>query len=350
MKRSDNPYPIENFQATERSNVGDEICLYSGWKSSCFTKMAGVPISNSTDYYPIILGVGPAKTSSTALFRMLSHHPEVGMGDVSAVNIPCCAMELAFFGSRWPETNYYHEYGKYFAKVAEKSSKIKYLAEKTPLYHDFPLVPNRIGKLLHPSNTWLVFTLRDPLEAHISLFLFGHKEKNPVLLDFLKWSYESLLSFESWRSCSRSSWDSLGGFPFENWTITPDVAEISVFEKCSRYYHLGVSQYKYSHTLPNWEKILPDFPKICVIHSQLIQNCNQVMDFVQNRLRISLVDLCSESNKSRLTGKERLLGLNGTNSQKLELEDYLSYLNRYFEADKRMMHAFCDRFGIESVK
>ena len=321
--------------------------MLTDWKSRCFPKMGGVPVGNGSTYYPLVLGVGPAKSGSSAFFGMLGRHPEVGLADANAANQPCCGPESYFFLHRWPNTNYYSEYGKYFSNVDLKVKDIRYLAEKTPLYHDDPFVPARINKLLHPSNTILLFTLRNPLDAHVSLFFHRSKGKNPVLLDFFKWSQDSLLSFDTWMSCLSSGWQSLGQDSNGRTFKELDISRLSVTSRCRTHFHEGVSQYKYSYTLQTWQKMLPDFTKICVLHSQLIDDCNHVMEVVQNKLNMSNADLCSKTNGMPKPGKQRLLELNATSSQRMELEHYLSYLSDYFEEDKKMMQSFCESFGID---
>jgi len=325
-------------------NMEDKVCVYAGSKVNCIQKMAGVPIGNSSKYFPILVGVGPAKTGSSAVFKMLGNHSEIGLADANAANQSCCGPETYFFRKQWPEGNFYTEYGKYFLNVDQKETDVTYLAEKTPKYHDDPFVPARISGLLHPSSTWLIFTLRKPVDAHISLFFHRHKRKNPILLDFLKWSQNSMALFESWKSCISSGLKSLGSHE-DVLTIDGDVARQSVFSRCKEYYHEGVSQYKYSQTLPVWEKMLHDFPKMCVLHSQLIENCQKTMEWIQRKVRISHENICQEPGILP-SAKERLLELNGTKSQKIELEGYLLHLSAYFEPDEKEMHEFCGRFGI----
>ncbi|WPT12228.1 hypothetical protein PSENEW3n2_00003886 [Picochlorum sp. SENEW3] len=308
--------------------------------------MSGIPMGNGSRYYPLILGVGPAKTGSTALFSMLGGHPEIGLADARAAKKGCCGSESYFFSQRWPLKNYYYEYGRYFSKVQSSPPTIKYLAEKTPNYHDNPLTPTRIMQLLHPSNTLLVFTLRDPIDAHISLFFHRNLGKNLTLPDFFRWSQLSLLSFDAWKSCIASAWKSLG-YPVEPTTMFSDMARISVTDRCSKYYHEGVAQYRYSETLPYWEKWLPDFPKICVLHSKLITMCSQVMDGIQTVANLTHHDLCVEPFAMPSLGINRLLDLNGTDPQRQELQQYHLHLQKYFESDAQEMNKFCSRYTIE---
>jgi len=68
---------------------------------------------------------------------------------------------------------------------APRGPNVRIAGEKTPKYSSHPLVPYRIRALLGPQVKF-IFTLRDPLEALLSLYHIRHGNDNKTVSEYFK--------------------------------------------------------------------------------------------------------------------------------------------------------------------
>jgi len=130
------------------------------------------PEPSSEDIWPEFIGIGPARSGSTVLMMTLAAHPQVQVGDPALNNQTCCdGSELYFFEH---DDKFIKGLDYYKGFFGSRKPGVRIAGEKTPRYSDHPLVPYRIRSMLGPKMKF-VFTVRDPLEALISLFYYRKK-------------------------------------------------------------------------------------------------------------------------------------------------------------------------------
>ncbi len=215
---------------------------------------------------PLLLGVGPAKTSSTALFDSLGQHPEIALGNVSLLGHECCGSELYYFSRRFKNTNPAAGLGAYFSLDSKPNAN--WLAEKTPEYSDHFLAPYRVRDTLHSKALALVFTIRDPVDAHVSLYFYRMQRKKlkASAQGFLQWSRDLLKANHAYRNCvevellANKYKEPLSTEFSPRWVGLQHLDE-AVFEKCRAPFFKpsdrleGVGSLEYSHTLPRWKRV-----------------------------------------------------------------------------------------------
>jgi len=155
-------------------------CFWMGREKLCVEE-SPPPAKNSEIIWSEFIGIGPARSGSSNLLWTLMAHPNVQVGDPYLRNQTCCpGSELMFFSNYELFKQGIEYYQGYFAP---RKPKIKIAGEKTPTYSDHPLVPYRIRALLGP-NVKLLFTLRDPMEALLSLYSLRHQDSRISVTDW----------------------------------------------------------------------------------------------------------------------------------------------------------------------
>lgn len=110
-------------------------CYSYGWSSSG----ANIRCVNPADglsplKLPLVLGIGPAKTGSTVLFKALDQLPSVLVGNATLGGAPCCTYELYFFTS--PDKMDVNDILRFYPKGSLHQAA--YVSEKTPTYVSTP--------------------------------------------------------------------------------------------------------------------------------------------------------------------------------------------------------------------
>jgi len=158
----------------EKSDGGkrDMTCLLVGFKRICIED-SPPPAADSSEIWSEFIAIDPARSGSSNLLWTLKRHPHVQVGDPALHNQSCCPVsELSFFTNDTLFAKGIEYYKGYFET---RKPNVKIAGEKTPSYSDHPMVPYRIRAMLGP-NVKLLFTLRDPLEALLSLYSLRHQE------------------------------------------------------------------------------------------------------------------------------------------------------------------------------
>jgi hypothetical protein len=196
-------YPItllSAFQSSQRSigsnsnsgGAGRQLpltCLMVSHKEkACFREQRGVPLYGKV--LPLLLGIGPAKTSSTVLFDLLQTHSAVAVGNSTP---KCCTSELYFFQQRFQRNSSGSTMVQHF-KVFKPQAI--WAAEKTPAYFDNPMVPLRV-KALFGSNVHLLLTHREPVSALVSLFFYRDSRSN-LTMPWIKRGKSKVDAFVDW--------------------------------------------------------------------------------------------------------------------------------------------------------
>jgi len=168
---SESPYRLTTKKVSSSMKL---TCLAVLGKRICF-EQSPPPEENSREVWPEFIGIGPARSGSSALLWMLMKHPHIQVGDPSLQNESCCAGSELYFFNRDHLFIKGLEYYKGFFEPRKPNVKI--VGEKTPKYSSHPLVPYRIRALLGPK-VKLLFTLRDPFDALLSLYRIRHGKDN----------------------------------------------------------------------------------------------------------------------------------------------------------------------------
>lgn len=302
----------------------DAFCMYVDDEIgfNCYAKKKGIMIKRKM--YPIVLGIGPAKTSSTAVFKKLNMHRHVVLGNSTRKRQECCGPELYFFTRYFAHSGPYSAYGQYFDvgdaidKIEKASSDIGdsrnknklWLAEKTPTYHADFMAPHRISRMMSPSNTKLILTIRDPFAAHVSLFF--HTENvhgNATAMTFLEWSLKEFKTYEKKKACLKRHALAFGyDETVPLWQLYQQILPAYALSRLciERDYEAGISSYMYSETIDMWMNMLPEFDIICVFHEDFRKNCQSVMTKLFTMLGLEPMDVCDDEINPEKSPEERL--------------------------------------------
>jgi hypothetical protein len=254
---------------------------------SCYVTHAGVALSGSV--VPLLVGMGPAKTSSTLTFELLGIHSGVAVGNAAPA---CCGSELYFFSRRFASNTTAASMSQYFQQ--HKPTAV-WAAEKTPTYFDDPLVPFRVKALF--SNVWLLFTYREPTAALVSLFF--HRAKYTQLLEryksagktgidaFIDWSGQLLRNHGESAACRKEMLEEMGlDSESEADLLGVQQWEEAAYWRC----HIpgsiargdNIGHYMYSRGLQRWINIFGKHRLHCTSHDDWRQD---PMATVQGMLR-----------------------------------------------------------------
>jgi hypothetical protein len=357
----------------------------------------GVPVVDGRTL-PLLLGVGPAKTSSTALFNSLGQHPEIILGNVSLLGHACCGSELYYFSRRFNRASPGAGLGEYFS--IDTKPNANWVAEKTPEYSDHFLAPYRVRETLRPPHSLaLVFTIRDPVDAHVSLYFYRMQRKNlqSSAQGFLEWSRGLLQAHHVYRKCAQTELvaqkykEPISTEMSPRW-IGVQRLDTAVFEKCRQPYFKpsdrleGVGSLEYSHTLPRWKRVLDTrrysgvvdknktenkasegssdngddlkttkaVPMMCVFHQDFIRNpekeTKKVAKFIgldPERLRTDLPAGSRSTSTAGLerSGEERVFAAHGAKDEAtaIELLQHMRRLRGFFSGEMEFARQFCSR-------
>jgi len=117
---------------------------------------------NSTQRWPTVLGIGPAKSGSTITADMMHWTGKVLLGSMG-----CCRGETMFLSKESEYRKGLRHYASFFEPVTTEGVVAFY--DKTPLYDVDFLVPFRALAFLGPSLK-LVFTMRNPVDMDASQY------------------------------------------------------------------------------------------------------------------------------------------------------------------------------------
>ena len=176
-------------------------CVHLSTGLRCFTSRAT----------PFVVGIGPAKSGSTAVFRTLASHAHIQIGN-AGTRSECCGSELYFFLRPFERHNFnlsWERLGEYFAgglpSQSDDSGK-RWFGEKTPHYAGHTQVPFLIHAMLPAA--LLVFTYRDSLELDASLYAFRGMPLRGV--PYLDWVKGRVAAHQAWTSCRASELQRIG--------------------------------------------------------------------------------------------------------------------------------------------
>jgi hypothetical protein len=303
-----------------------------------------------------VLGIGPAKTSSTAVFRKLNMHGQIVLGNSSRKSQECCGPELYFFTRYFAHSGPYFAYGQYFdvagalekleaaisSGIVDSRNKNKvWLAEKTPTYHADFMAPHRISRMMSPSNTKLILTIREPFAAHVSLFFHvKNVHGNATAMTFLKWSMKEFKMYEKKKACLKKHALAFGydeHVPL--WQLYKQILPAYALSRLciERDYESGVSPYMYSETIDMWVNMVPEFDIICVFHEDFRKNCESVMTELFNVLGLEAMDVCEDEIIPERSPEERLEGIGLRRDHK-----FLNGLRKLFQGEYQAARQKCE--------
>jgi len=177
-------HPCERIVKTVEPSL-EITCLIVGLKRICM-EYSPPPAPNSTVIWAEFIGIGPARTGSTAIMWMLEGHPQIEIGDYRLQNLTCCRGGELYFFSR--DSLFHKGFDFYKGFFPLRKPNVKIAGEKTPKYSSHPLVPYRIRAMLGPKVKF-IFTIRDPVEALLSLYVIRHQKKandNETISDYFR--------------------------------------------------------------------------------------------------------------------------------------------------------------------
>jgi len=176
---------------------------------NCVHTAAGLRCLPSLDV-PFVVGIGPAKSGSTAVFRTLSSHSRVEIGSAGRRG-ECCFSELYFFVR--PFDRKHHNLSvallqEYFATPfgGAAGGSVSWFGEKTPRYSGHTLVPFLVRTLLPEAR--LVYTLRSADELDASLYRFRAMHD---VMSYDSWVARRVEAHRAWEDCRAAQLRQIGG-------------------------------------------------------------------------------------------------------------------------------------------
>uniref|UniRef100_A0A7S3NNS5 Sulfotransferase domain-containing protein n=1 Tax=Aureoumbra lagunensis TaxID=44058 RepID=A0A7S3NNS5_9STRA len=155
-----------------------------------------------------MIGIGPGKSASTYIARLLQDDPRVVVGNATLGGRKCCEAELYWLLNKEEMLKGLSSYSKYF-QVNTGLKTIFY--EKTPRYSDDVTVPYHARVLLGP-RLKLIFTLRPPAALDASLYMHRRAfeyNSNGQKMSYRMWVEERIQAYLKWIDCRRQSLKSL---------------------------------------------------------------------------------------------------------------------------------------------
>jgi len=152
-----------------------------------------------------------------------------------------------------------------------RQPNVRVAGEKTPRYSDHPLVPYRIKGILGPK-VKLLFTLRDPLEALLSLYSLRHQEERGItIVDYFdklmhdQKVYDKCIQSKldiipkSFVSRSSSYYDILGSLdPTTAMLVDEIIMECFTMETSLTWHKERLQHYIYKENLIRWHMVMPN--------------------------------------------------------------------------------------------
>jgi len=227
------------------------------------------PKPDSKEIWAEFIGIGPARTGSSNLIWSLKLSPHVQVGIPSLHDQDCCpGSELSFFSN---DTLFQKGIEYYRGYFAPRKPNTKIAGEKTPGYSDNPLVPYRIRAMLGPK-VKLLFTLREPIEALLSLYILRQEAKKGVpIVEY----FETMMHDQNvYDSCIQGKMDALlGPTKFINASYYDVLQSVEwnqamildeTIMKCwemktsLKWHNERLQHYLYKENLIRWHKVMPN--------------------------------------------------------------------------------------------
>lgn len=240
--------------------------------------------------------MGPARTGSSNLLWSLQLSPHIQIGFPSLHNQDCCpGSELQFFFNDELFVKGIEYYKGYFWP---RKPTTKIAGEKTPGYSDNPLVPYRIRAMLGPK-VKLLFTLREPIEALLSLYFLRNEEKKGVsIVEY----FETMMHDQNvYDSCIQAKLDELlGPTTFVNASyyevlqsvdynqaMTLDETTIGCWDmKTSlKWHNERLQHYLYKENLIRWQKVMPN-QVLCIWSDEYRAYGRKTLNLILNFLEV----------------------------------------------------------------
>lgn len=250
--------PALSTESVARNTSEALQCLDFGDNVRCFEAEAAAP-------WTVLIGIGSAKTGTTAMVQMLSHHNAVLIGNGQLGGAQCCYGETYFFSKPNDMIQGWDRYLQFFPRQRQTS---KVLADKTPKYSKEEFTAYRAKLFLGRTKTKLVMTVRDRFERDVSEY-FMRGIKRPYDEDLL----ERIEGFRKWSMCrSKVLSEVVGnnthphGDLFE--LISVEIAQIiarNIHQQCD-HYHLGeipLEAALYERNLYRWATLFGKENIIC---------------------------------------------------------------------------------------
>lgn len=252
------------------------------------------PNPNSTEIWSEFIGIGPARSGSSNLLWTLQLHQQIQVGEPSLQNLTCCpGSELNFFVK-----DHLFEQGIEFYKgfFDARRPNARIAGEKTPGYSDHPLVPYRIRGMLGPK-VKLLFTLRDPLEALLSLYTLRHQNEQGVIITEF---FDNMVQDQKvYDKCVQARLDELpksvsaGAGSYYDVLSTIDHTTAMLLDEMimpcwniktsMKWVRERLQHYIYKENLIRWHKVLPN-QVLCIwsdeFRSSGLKTLNVVLDFL----------------------------------------------------------------------
>lgn len=333
--------------------------------------------------FRLLIGVGPAKTSSSAVITRLGLHPGIMPGNAAwAKRGQCCGSETYYFTTRYNATHTGEALAAYYTGNPTKlnSSELQWLAEKTPEYADHLLAPYRVAATLEDTAVALLFTVREPLSAHVSLYFYRVAETSlrtkakANQTGFVDWSRKLVTHFEEYQRCLHGVLDNLlPGAPPDvrkhwagvqtldeaiHWTCRANEASLE-----------GIESLMYSRAVSRWRAVLPGARFICTRHDLFVVDAEAAVEKIlaalglppqpasrfpsppPTRANVLRPPPVNERPGNSVTPEERVLAspLGARTTASEEVREHMQKLRQIFSNEWEWMKAACDAMNEEGT-
>ena len=328
------------FFSQLNDNLDKYTCIREDDRFFC-TKTEHVDIGGNKRLR-FMVGVGPAKTSSTYLANVFQGSRSVLIGNAELGGQQCCSSELySFLQPTFSLLNYTR-----FFNVSIPGDH-KYFFEKTPRYSDDELVPHRINAVFNDAVA--VFTYRDPVEAFVSLFFHRHRP-NATVLQFELFAETSLANFARYRDCTAAVIETVSCNSCnhtQNWWVGTLPVDEQVHSRCrAALMPPGdeVLQYMYSYSLPRWVRVFGTDRVVCISHSDLLGNKhNAYLRSIFAALEIHWTRSAREKNEREYYQRRTKSKFANLISTSLRAQHLSARIERLYEGELLFATRLCNR-------
>lgn len=313
-------------------NEGDRCILDHKLEVSCFQA--------EEKPWTMLLGIGPAKTGTTAYAFFLGGHRDVAAGIGERSNTKHCYGETWFFDH--PE-QVLEGWGRYLASFPHEAEGRKFLLDKSPSYSWTEPSAYYAGLFLSGTKTKLIFTYRDRLERDVSEFFFRKRQGHPLP------TYDAYLSlrikhFRKWSACREKAFserlkaNNSAYVGIESLSMADAGIVVSgVYERCRGFLHkpIPLQASLFERNLYRWALLFGRENILCVHTEDLRADSTRFRRRVERFLNIdpkgwANVSHPRENETSMLSARMKILfGENATAMTTLLKEELQSAVSTY---------------------
>ena len=210
----------------------------------------------------LAVGIGPAKSGSTAAALLLMHHgqPHIEVGSAALGNKSCCGPELYHFFHE-PDCD---EFSRFFATPFHEQPRM-WRFEKTPGYSSHTLTPFYLRTMSR--NVKLLFTYRSPVLLDVSL----HRH------------LKSTVPYAVWFDARRDAHERYLECRGDGYRPRDFLTEVELDKRCSGqgqprpWMSSPFKQILTGHSIRRWAHVFPRSDIMCISEKELYNSARTIL-------------------------------------------------------------------------